>query len=362
VPSLSRLKLLIMATALCAARASVALDGLANAPRTPRQILADVAATPLPAIDVPATADPAYSKEITARRDAARQKRAALAVELYKAAPAAPEVPALLAERWETLAQAGSADAALSEMDDYLRGGLAAREKVSASYLRARIRIQYQAKDTTARLAAIDEFKAAVGEQDARSMVPQLLYTAGRLASDAAEKERLLARVVAEYPDSAAAKVVRGIGRKSAAVGATMELTFKDAITGKRIDLADFRGQVVVVDFWAAWCTDCAAEMPYMKRVYADVKGKGVQFIGVSLDVPEEEGGLRALKESVARFGIDWPQYYPGGKWDSEFSSTWGVFAVPTVFVLDRKGVIVSTDARGKLETLLPKLLEHSEP
>jgi thiol-disulfide isomerase/thioredoxin len=267
-----------------------------------------------------------------------------------------------MAERWETLAQAGSADAALSEMDEYLRGGLAGKERVSTSYLRARLRVQYQAKDTAARLAAIDEFKAAVGEENARSMVPQLLYTAGRLASDAAEKERLLARVVAEYPDSAAAKVVRGHVRKRAAVGATMELTFKDAITGKRVDLADFRGRVVVVDFWAAWCTDCAAEMPYMKRIYADFKGKGVQFVGVSLDVPEEEGGLRELRASIARFGIEWPQYYPGGKFDSEFSSTWGVFAVPTVFVLDRRGVIVSTDARGKLEDILPKVLERSQP
>jgi thiol-disulfide isomerase/thioredoxin len=307
-------------------------------------------------------ADAEYAKRFAARRDAVRQKRAALAIELYKTAPAAPEVPALMAERWETLSQAGSADAALSEMDEYLRGAPAAAERLSASYQRARIRIQYQAKDTATRLAAIDEFKAAVGEADARPMVPQLLYTAGRVASDAGEKERLMARVVAEYPDSAAAKVVRGAGRKRAAVGATMELAFKDAITGKRIDLADFRGQVVVIDFWAAWCTDCAAEMPYMKRIYADVKGKGVQFMGVSLDVPEEEGGLQALRTSVARFGIDWPQYYPGGKWDSEFSSTWGVFAVPTVFVLDRKGVIVSTDARGKLETILPKLLERSEP
>jgi thiol-disulfide isomerase/thioredoxin len=354
--------------ALCPAPWSAALEGPdapargGNAPHAPQQILADLAATPLPAIDVPAMADAMYAKDVTARRDAVRQRRAALALELYRAAPAAPEVPALMAERWETLAQAGNADVALSEMDQYLRAELAVQERVSASYQRARVRIQYQAKDTAARLAAIGEFRNAVGEADARLMVPQLLYTAGRLAPDAAEKERLMARVVAEYPDSAAAKVVRGQGRKRAAVGATMELRFKDAITGKPVDLADFRGQIVVVDFWAAWCTDCAAEMPYMKRIYADMKGKGVQFVGVSLDVPEEEGGLRELRASVARFGIEWPQYYPGGKFDSEFSSTWGVFAVPTVFVLDRRGVIVSTDARGKLETILPKLLERSEP
>ena len=360
--SLARMRLVVVGAVLCTAWAAAALVGPATAPRAPEQILKDLAATPLPPIDVPATADPAYAKEIVTRRDAARQKRASLAIELFKSSPTAAEVPALMAERWDWLAGAGMADDALSEMAEYLHRGVAGTEKLTVLYQRARVRIQFQAKDTAGRLAAIDEFKAAAGEGDARSMAAQLLYTAGRLASDAAEKERLLARVVAEYPDSAAAKVVRGIGRKRAAVGATMELTFKDAITGKRVDLADYRGQVVVVDFWAAWCTDCAAEMPDMKRIYAEMKGKGVQFVGVSLDVPEEEGGLRALKESVARFGIDWPQYYPGGKWDSEFSSTWGVFAVPTVFVLDRKGVIVSTDARGKLDTILPKVLAGTAP
>ena len=140
-----------------------------------------------------------------------------------------------------------------------------------------------------------------------------------------------------------------------------MELTFNDAISGKRIDLADYRGKIVVVSFWAAWCSDCAAEIPAMKKIRADYKDKGVEFIGVSLDLPEDEGGLKALRISVARNQIDWPQDYLGKEWDSEFSAKWGVYAVPTVFVLDRHGVIASSDAHGKLETVLAEMLKKSE-
>src|SRR5580765_5494054 len=66
-----------------------------GAARSKETILAEISANALPAIDVPAMADAAYAKQITARRDAARQKRAALSLELYKVAPRAPELPAL---------------------------------------------------------------------------------------------------------------------------------------------------------------------------------------------------------------------------------------------------------------------------
>ncbi|HEX4793885.1 MAG TPA: TlpA disulfide reductase family protein [Humisphaera sp.] len=306
-------------------------------------------------------ADAAYAKQITARRDAARQKRAALALELYKIAPHAPELPALLAERWQTLATSGQVNSALSEISEYLGSNIDAKEKLAVSNLRAQLRIQFQATDTRSRLAAIDEFTKSVPAEQAQPMVPQLLYMTGRFAPTAEEKDQLLARVVREYPDSAAAKVVQGQTRKRGSVGSTMELAFKDAITGKRIDLAEYRGKIVVVSFWAAWCSDCAAEIPAMKKIRADYKDKGVEFIGVSLDLPEDEGGLKALRASVARNQIDWPQDYLGKEWDSEFSAKWGVYAVPTIFVLDRQGVIASTDAHGKLETVLAEVLKRSE-
>ena len=66
----------------------------------------------------------------------------------------------------------------------------------------------------------------------------------------------------------------------------------------------------MVVDFWATWCGPCVAEMPAMKKLYAEYKDKGVEFIGVSLD--HKEGGLGQLKAFVAKEGIPWPQYYQG--------------------------------------------------
>ena len=98
-----------------------------------------------------------------------------------------------------------------------------------------------------------------------------------------------------------------------------------------------------------------------MKELYAKYKDKGVEFIGVSLDQPKEEGGLDKLKKFVAEEKIAWPQYYQGKGWDSEFSVSWGINSIPCVFVVDTEGKLASVEARGKLEAMIPELLEEED-
>ena len=97
-----------------------------------------------------------------------------------------------------------------------------------------------------------------------------------------------------------------------------------------------------------------------MKKLYAEYKDKGVEFIGISLDQPEDQGGLTKLKEFVAKNGITWPQYYQGKGWQGEFSQSWGINSIPTVFVVDAEGKLHSTKARGQLEKMLPELLKKA--
>jgi hypothetical protein len=94
-----------------------------------------------------------------------------------------------------------------------------------------------------------------------------------------------------------------------------------------------------------------------MKELYARYHDKGVEFIGISLDYSKEEGGLDRLKSFVAKNEIPWPQYYQGHGWESDFSQRLGIEAIPTVFLVDRNGKLVSLNAGGKLETLISELM-----
>jgi peroxiredoxin len=101
--------------------------------------------------------------------------------------------------------------------------------------------------------------------------------------------------------------------------------------------------------------------MPKNKEIYAKYKDRGVEFIGVSLDHTEANGGLKKLKDFVAEQGIAWPQYYQGNYVLSEFSGSWGIKSIPTMFIVDADGKLASTDARENLEQKITELLAKRE-
>ena len=121
---------------------------------------------------------------------------------------------------------------------------------------------------------------------------------------------------------------------------------------GREVELGKLKDKVVLVDFWATWCGPCVAEIPHVKAAYDKFHAQGFEIVGISFDQDRA-----ALEKFVKTKELPWPQYFDGKVWQNKFGQRYGIEAIPTIWLVDRKGNLVDTNARqdlaGKVELLL---------
>ena len=164
-------------------------------------------------------------------------------------------------------------------------------------------------------------------------------------------------------------KRVQQVRKKVDAVETTFVLSFTDLISGTHVDISDYRGSVVLIDFWATWCEPCLNQIPQLNRLVEKYHDRGLKVIGISCDMPDlikgEKRYIRSstlndepieletyVRATAKNHGMDWPICV-----DKELADQWGVKSIPTVFAVDREGVLRSTNVAGTLSSTVEELL-----
>jgi thiol-disulfide isomerase/thioredoxin len=132
-------------------------------------------------------------------------------------------------------------------------------------------------------------------------------------------------------------RLADGGGASRAAAATMLALTFPDA-AGSDVPLAQWRGKVLIVNFWATWCGPCREEMPEFVRLQGEFGGKGLQFVGIAVDDADK------VRQFSAEIGLNYPALI-GGYGAMELSRTLGnrVMALPFTVIVDRSGAVAHT-------------------
>lgn len=157
------------------------------------------------------------------------------------------------------------------------------------------------------------------------------------------------------------ADTMLGAARRMRLMGNSMEV-FGTKADGEAFDLDDYKGKVVLVDFWASWCGPCIGELPNMKKNLERYGEKGFEIVGINMDSTRE-----AFEKCVESKEITWvnivSEEEDANGWAAPMATHYGITGIPTAILLDQSGKVVSLRARGseldkQLETLLGPIEE----
>ena len=125
-------------------------------------------------------------------------------------------------------------------------------------------------------------------------------------------------------------------------------------INGKSIKLTEFKGKIVILDFWATWCPPCIKEIPNLKKIYSKYKDDDFEIISIALERKPKEHALKFVSDKK----MDWVHIIDKDK-GREIATDYKIRYIPTMYVINKKGEIIESGIRGeKLGEKIAELLK----
>ncbi|QDU97224.1 redoxin domain-containing protein [Lignipirellula cremea] len=201
----------------------------------------------------------------------------------------------------------------------------------------------------------LKELTAFVEEYPTSTDAPDAMLQLA-LAEEFAGKEEAAkawyGRIATNFPQSPLAAKAVGAARRIDSVGKPVAIAGK-TLGGQQLSLAQFRGRVVLVHYWATWCEPCKEDMNVFRSLLAKYGAQGFSVLGVCLDSDADAAAnyLRTVR-------APWEHLYEEGGLDSRLANELGVLTLPTTLLIDKDGKVISRSINaGELDAELPKRL-----
>lgn len=204
-------------------------------------------------------------------------------------------------------------------------------------------------------LKALEQFVADYPQSEDAADAMLELAMANEFAGKVTEAKDWYARLADVSPDSQPGTIAKGALRRFNLKGQRLALKGPALGAAGTFDISRYRGKVVAVMFWATWCIPCTEDLPQVQELYKQYKADGFEVLGVNID---DESA--PIQQYIRQHKIQWPSIHePGGR-QSGIAQQFGVITLPTTFLVDKSGTVVSAATTvDDLKKLVPDLVKQ---
>ena len=186
---------------------------------------------------------------------------------------------------------------------------------------------------------------------DASDAVVQLAISL-ELIGRVDDAKRWYAQLVKDHPGSNAGARARGALRRLDLAGKPLQLAGR-SLTGAQLNAAQYKGKVTLVIFWATWAQPYTADLPRLTALHKKYQRSGFEILGVNLDA--DAGGIQGY---MAKHGGAWHHIRDAGGTDGKLARDFGIVSVPTMFLVDKSGLVAGAVTAENLEGAVQSLLQ----